>query len=458
VIGAGRAVISVMQGDTARAIPQAQAALDGLADSDLRARSIAGIALGLAHLSQEAASQAAEAFRGVAAVNRAMHFGLFMMLAAVGEACAHRMAGALDTANATYEQGIEWCTAHAHPFLLEGSLYTGLADVLRERHELEAALDRATYGIRRSTELGAAQAERWIEWHVCNMLVLARIRQAQGELAGALASVHEAQDMLKSLGASAFVAILAAFEAQIHLAQGDVAAAVRWLRSVEAHAAPPRFGLTPQFFVYATEHLEIAPVQVLIAQGRATGDPASLRLALARLDELRVKAERSDLAWLHSKTLALQALAYQALGEMAPALAALDQALTLAQAERYIHLFVDEGPPMADLLRRLRTHGTAPEHLAAVLAALDTRPPEDALPAPGRRAGEPLTHPLTEALTERELDVLRLMAAGQSNPEIAHALCVEVNTVKTHVKSLFGKLGVHSRMHAARRAQELGLL
>jgi LuxR family maltose regulon positive regulatory protein len=151
-------------------------------------------------------------------------------------------------------------------------------------------------------------------------------------------------------------------------------------------------------------------------------------------------------------------MAYQVLGEIARALAALDQALALTQPGGYIHLFIDEGPPMADLLRRLPTRDTAPDHLAAVLAALESGPPGSAPHVIGRQTGKVLPLPLTEPLTERELDVLRLMALGQSNPEIASTLYVEVNTVKTHVKSLYGKLGVHSRVQAAQRARELGLL
>jgi LuxR family maltose regulon positive regulatory protein len=458
VIAAGRAIILVTTGDASLAIPQAQAALDGLDTTDVRARSIAAIALGLAFLSQGAANEAAEAFRHVAVVNRATSYPLFMVLAFVGEACARRAAGALGPALATYEQAIAWSAEHPHPPLLVGSLYTGLADILRERNELDVALDRATHGISLATALGAVRAERWIEWHVCDLLVLARIKQAQGDLSGALTLVHEAQDKLKGFGAISFAAILAAFEAQLHLAQGDLDSAVQWLRSAEVHEAPPRFGLTPQFFVYAYEHLEIAPIQVLIAQGSASRDSVPVRRALTLLGRLREKTERSDLAWRRVKTLALQALAHYILGEAAPALAALEPALALAEPEGYVRVFVDEGRPMAALLRQGHAHGMLPHVMATLLAAFDGQEPgstaQPTVRAPTSAGGPSVAEPLTE----RERDVLRLLAAGRSNPEIARILYVEVNTVKTHVKSLFGKLGVHSRVQAAQRAQELGLL
>ena len=465
MIGAGRAVISVMQGDAARAIPQAQVALEGLDDTNIRARSLAGVALGLAYLSQGVAGKparrfqaAAEAFKGVAAVNRPTNNGLFMMLAAVGEASAHRMAGVLDLARGTYEQAFEWSTEHSHPSLLVGSLYTGLADILRERNELDAALDRVTHGIRLSNELGAPRAERWIEWHICNLLVLARIKQAQGDLESALDLVREAQEQLEGFGAISFAAILAAFESQLHLVQGDLDSAARWFRSVEATEASPRFGLTPQVFVYASEHVEIAPIQVLIAQGRASGDPAPVRRARTLLEQLQEKAERSEQAWLRIKTLALRALACQALDEVAPALAALEQALALAEPQGYVRVVADEGPPMANLLRQIRAHAGS-EYVGTLLAALESQAPEAAQSTSRSPLREsPILGPLPEPLTEREREVLRLLAAGQSNPEIARTLYVEVNTVKTHVKNLYGKLGVHSRVEAVRRARELTLL
>jgi LuxR family maltose regulon positive regulatory protein len=381
-----------------------------------------------------------------------------MVLAGVGEASAHRMAGALGAARATYEQAIAWSADRTHPSLLAGSLHTGLADVLRERNELEAALDRATRGIQLAHDLGAVGAERWIEWHICNLLVLARIKQAQGDLDGALVLVKEAQEQLQGFGAISFAAILAAFEAQLHVARGDLDAAMRWLRSAEAHETAPRFGLTPQYFVYASEHLEIAPIQVLLAQGRVTRYPAPVRRALTLLDQLHEKAERSDLIWLRIKSLLLQALGQHMLGELAPALAALEQALALAEPEGCVRVFADEGTPMAGLLRQVHADGTASDYAVALLAALEGHPQRDIPKATPPHGGESLRLPLAEPLTERELDVLQLLAAGRSNPQIARALYVEVNTVKTHLKRLYGKLGVQGRVQATQRARELGLL
>jgi LuxR family maltose regulon positive regulatory protein len=465
LINANRAIISVMQGDATRAMLQAQAALDGLDDTNFGAKSLAGVALGLAHLSQGAASDAAEAFRGVTAVNRATNIGLFIVLAAVGEASAWRMAGALDRSRATYEQAIAWSEDPSHPSLLVGSLYTGLADILREQQELDAALDRAKHGLQRSSDLGAARAERWIEWHICNLLVLARIKQARGDLEGALVLVREAREQLAGSGAISVVSILAAFEAQLHVARGDLDSAVRWLRSMETQQDPLRFGLTPQLFVYASEHLDLAPIQVLIAQGRDSGDPTPVQRALVLLEQLQGRTARSGLTWLRVKTLLLQALACDVLGEPARSLVAIEQALALAEPERYVRAFADEGPPMAALLHPLEARGSGSPFIRTVLEALEAHvwgvDQAGIRSMAGRSVtspSSPADAPVAEPLTDRERDVLRLLAAGQSTPEIARALYLEVNTVRTHVKHLYGKLGVHSRDQAIWRARELTLL
>jgi LuxR family maltose regulon positive regulatory protein len=194
--------------------------------------------------------------------------------------------------------------------------------------------------------------------------------------------VREAQTQLEGFGAVSFAAILAAFEAQLQLAQGDLAAAGHWLRSAGARPTPQRFGLTPQFFVYASEHLEIAPIQVLIAQGRASHDPATVHRALALIDELREKAAGRkdsegvpgpdrDLSWLRIKTLGLQALACQVLGDTAPALEAMTQALALAEPQGYVRVLIDEGAPMAELLRQLRTRDPKSSYIATLLTSLE---------------------------------------------------------------------------------------
>jgi len=159
---------------------------------------------------------------------------------------------------------------------------------------------------------------------------------------------------------------------------------------------------------------------------------------------------------------ALRALALAACGDHASSLGALTEALTLARPQGYVRVFADEGEPMRDLLARLyaATPGdphaarrVEPSYLAILLRACDQA---DAVPWPGRAVGA--APGLAEPLTGRELEVLRLMAAGKSNQRIAHDLVVALDTVKKHVTHVLGKLGAANRTEAVARARELGLL
>jgi LuxR family maltose regulon positive regulatory protein len=125
----------------------------------------------------------------------------------------------------------------------------------------------------------------------------------------------------------------------------------------------------------------------------------------------------------------------------------LERALALAEPEGYVRVFVDEGPPMAALLEEAAKRRIAPGYARRLLTAFG--------PA---EVSAPVEQPLIEPLSERELDVLRLLATDLGGPEIARELVVSLNTVRTHTKSIYGKLGVNNRRAAVRRAEELALL
>ena len=201
---------------------------------------------------------------------------------------------------------------------------------------------------------------------------------------------------------------------------------------------------------YTREFEHIAAVRVLFARASSQASPRegeigeALRL-LARLLEAAEAARRMGSV---IKILALQALAFQAQGDVGQALCVLERALSLAEPEGYVRTFVDEGGPMARLLRRALSQGIAPNYAARLLDALGVAVELRS------SAMESLIGPLSE----RELEVLRLVVAGLSNPEIAEELVIAVSTVKSHVNHIYGKLGVESRTQAVARARELGLL
>ena len=143
--------------------------------------------------------------------------------------------------------------------------------------------------------------------------------------------------------------------------------------------------------------------------------------------------------------LLLQALAAHARHDTRAALEAVERVLALAEPHGYVRLFADHGAPMAELLRRRTSHEHGP-YVRRLLAALG-----GLAPPPGRTAAP-------DRLSDREADVLRLLASDLDGPEIARTLVVSVNTVRTHTKSIYAKLGVNSRRAAVHRAQDMGLL
>jgi LuxR family maltose regulon positive regulatory protein len=146
-------------------------------------------------------------------------------------------------------------------------------------------------------------------------------------------------------------------------------------------------------------------------------------------------------------TLALRAVARQTAGDVEGALADLSRALTLAEPDGYVRVFLDQGPVMGDLLRLAGTRGILPDYTRRLISELVG-------PAPGEPASE---QPLIEPLTERELQVVRALASDLTMEEIGEELFVARSTIRSHAKSIYGKLNVHSRREAVRRARALGL-
>ena len=153
--------------------------------------------------------------------------------------------------------------------------------------------------------------------------------------------------------------------------------------------------------------------------------------------------------------LTLQALILHAEGDASRAAGVLRRALSLAEPERYVRVFVDEGAPMAALLRRLPSGDVSPEYVGGLLVALRrSGEANPSLDATARTAGQPLAEPLSG----RELEVLRLVASGKSNREIARELYVSLATVKSHINNTYRKLGANSRTRAVAKARDLGLV
>jgi LuxR family maltose regulon positive regulatory protein len=356
---------------------------------------------------------------------------------------AQRAQGRLDAALRSCQQALESAGRPAVP--VAGVAHVGLAEVLRERGQLDAALHHATEGLALSRQLAYPQ------WLGTGATVLAWILQAQGDREGALAAIAEAVRAVPDPeGIVGLLLPVAVQQARLWLAHGEVARAASWAREcgVSADDEP----------TYAREREYLVLVRVLLAErvpDRALG-------LLGRLHELAREQGRLGSV---IEVRALHALALHAAGDGQGALHALTEALVLAAPEGWLRVFVDEGPPMAALLGRLvaakypaflAPHGgVSPEYLRRLQAAFG-QAGTPRTPPPGRAAS--VIPGLVEPLTDRELEVLQLLAAGTSNRQIADELVVTVETVKKHVSHLLDKLGAANRTQAVARARQLGLL
>jgi LuxR family maltose regulon positive regulatory protein len=310
-------------------------------------------------------------------------------------------------------------------------LHIALANLLCEWNELQQAQDHLLRGQELSRLGGHHELQR------NGGIVLARLRLAQSDPAGALAAISEAEQATAKAEMPLASAELAAYKARIWLVQGELAAATRWAEEA-AHRPGQDHGYTRQI-----EAVTLA--RVLFAQGK-------LDQALSQLTACQQAAEESGgLGWAVEIGI-LRALVQEARGHRAEALADLERALAQAEPEGYVQVFLDEGEPLAVLLRRVASRGVARACAHRLLDALNRTV------AKQEQAATPDHFPLVEPLTEREMEVLRLMAAGLSNREIAEELILAMGTVKAHLHNIYGKLDVRGRTQAAARARELRLL
>jgi LuxR family maltose regulon positive regulatory protein len=205
---------------------------------------------------------------------------------------------------------------------------------------------------------------------------------------------------------------------------------------------------------YDLHHLNLA--RLLLAQSRRAATPSRAGAYLSQvsglLARLLLAAEQAGWVYETIKTLVLQALVFAESSDKDKALQALGRALALAEPGGFIRIFVDEGVPMAKLLREAADRRMMPDYVSKLLAVFNAEPQGE------NKSDLPSTQPLIEPLSQRELEVLRLIALGLSNRQISERLFLALSTVKGHNRILFDKLQVQSRTEAIVRARELGLL
>ncbi len=434
-VASARVYLAQARGDVPGTVEHARRALDLVPADDHAARATGTALLALAHWAGGALDAAHATFSDALALMRAGGHPLSAVRGTFVLGDIRATQGRLREAAEVYARGLRLAAEQqAGPAAPEtDELHLGLSELHREWGDLDAAVARlqaVTTSAERSAHAGNRQ--RW-----CT--AMARVREARGDLAGALALLDEAEthEVRTPLPR---VRPIAALRARVRIAQGRLDEAADWARERRLSADDDLD------FLREFEHVTLA--RLLVA--RAPHDAVRL------LERLRAAAAAGGRTGTVIEALVLESLARQALGDARGALAPLARALELAEPEGWLRVFVDEGRPMRDLLRVATSRGVAVEHARRVLAAFEAPVPAVAPPV-----APPVVLPgagPVQALTARELEILRLIAAGLRNGEIAARLAISPATVKRHVANTFGKLDARHRTEALARAKELRVL
>ncbi|MGE0056576.1 MAG: LuxR C-terminal-related transcriptional regulator, partial [Dehalococcoidia bacterium] len=429
-----RSAFARLTGNLPDTVRYAQAALDVMSEDDIQGRGAALSLLGLALWATGDIANGRRTFaEGIALVQRAGYvpdsLSGSIAIAEMSTALGH-----LNEALQVLERSLSLASEHGPPAPLgTADVHVAISEVYRERNDLDAALEH----LATSRELGetAALRENRYRWFVA----MAGVETATGHYGEALDLLRQAE-ALYSPGFNADTRPIAALRARVWLMQGKVADALAWARER---------GLTIEDdAVYAREFEHLTLVNALLAQAGADGD--ATRDVLAFLERLLQAAEANGRNGSVVQVLVLQALAHRAAGDMPAALQSLRRALSLAEVEGYVRVFVDERAPMAALLEAAVQRGIAVSYARRLLDAFGV---VDEKPSTASASTAP-----QQLLSERELDVLRLLRGDLDGPEIARELVVSLNTMRTHTKSIYSKLGVSTRRAAVRRAEELNLI
>jgi LuxR family transcriptional regulator, maltose regulon positive regulatory protein len=446
-IAAHRAVLASMRGDE-RSIELGRMALAQLPERHaLRSVVVAGLSYAYFYVGNLAAADkllhASLAARHIQSSQIVVGVSLVALLAMV-----RRAQGRLREVLRLSDEVLQRSSHGGRTMPLSGALLAYLLLGLTQCEQND--LDASEHTLRQCASLAG-------EYHVDLYALLAQfylgqVLGARGDLAGALDLVEQAAAAGAQYLSPLNQCEIEGYRVMLWLKHGDLASATRWAARYERAADSAR----PRFTAYDYDRFALA--RVYMAQGR-------LDAAYAAVAGLLHDAETTEHGRYVIWALALQALILQAQGDTATALDSLARALTLAEPEGYVRVFLDEGPPMAALLAQVaRHHAPVAEYAARLLAAFQSSEVRvlsfesgiEEQPAHSSKLNTQSS--LVEPLSERELEVLRLLAEGRDNAEIARALVVAVSTIKSHVNHIFGKLGVGNRLEAVLRARQLNLL
>jgi LuxR family maltose regulon positive regulatory protein len=455
-VAVARATVGAVRGESEWVIELARLAQMYLPEEERFQRGTLGMSLGIAYRLKGDTGSARQALVEAASPDRSV--GNLVAVTAICElGRLEILEGHLHQASDRYQQALTFASEKDGSFLpVAGRAFINLGRLYYEWGDFDLASRFLTLGIQYSQD-----------WWLLSTLIegyigLAHVRNALGDLEGRDLNLSRAEQSAKAADIAYLVAIAAATQAKLLVGQGDLDASTPW--------AMAQMGVLDENFVFTEarycEHVALA--RWLIACGRLQPTGQCLSAAIRLLQRLQREVERTGLTGLSIEIRMLMALSQQAHGNAAQAASQLVRLLALAEPEGYLRLFVDEGEPMHSMLTmcQLQIEEQSPPlrpYLKKILSSFSGPEAELAarvvvhsqhLPQQVIRSGDP---DLVEAPSERELEVLQLLAGGLSTRQIADTLVITTGTVRNHLKSIYSKLDVHSRVQAVERARMLNL-
>jgi LuxR family maltose regulon positive regulatory protein len=436
-VQAMRVIAAVEQGDTSPAVIQlAQQSLDDLSGDSQYLSSALATSLALAYHVIGDTNAAIQSITTAKSIAEQSHNIFSILFTGYELAELHIEHGRLYEAELLHRQALDLVESRfgsAAPHIpLVGAAHIGLGKLFYEWNDLDKARQHLERGFELVNQPGGVGFPREAS------VAMAFLHQALGDEQAAISWMRRAEAMALTAPRPQIMAQVALSKVRLQLAQGQVTAAHRWAQASNLDIRQvPDFGAEPTYLTL---------VRIALAQK----DRISLPAAVKAMRQLLNRAEAQQRWGRAIEILILQALAYQALDQAEQAFEALEKALIMAEPEGYVRRFVDEDQPMADLLARMKAEGRGMNHYLLKLRA--------AIKIEQSQSSSFRPQPVVEPLTERELEILNLIAAGLSNKAIAETLFVTVGTVKRHTMNIYGKLEVNSRTQATAKARALKLI
>jgi LuxR family maltose regulon positive regulatory protein len=441
-----RAFIAINQGQIALARDYSRQALELIPESDLLLRGLADLMQAMCYMVAGDVQIGVQLLEKAVITNRKTGNLMVAVLVLYQLAELRHKEGKLRQALVLYRQALELASDKDGRYLpIAGRALAGLGEIAREWNDLEAA--------QRYILEGNELTEKWSQVGAFDgYLALVQIRQSQGDVDGAGQAVNILRKIARQFDMSEVDDLVVDLvEARLWIARGELLAAHQWARQrglEGVHLTKANVEADHIISVRLRKYELLVLARLWLEEGRNDE-------ALQVLDQQLAQLDKIDRPVLTIETELLRAMAFQAKRETAKALLALEHALSLAEPEGFVRIFIDEGEKMQALLRSARSKlmkKTLAAFVEKLLLAFTTQ-----AVAPGLVLA-PQTGVLIEPLSERETEVLHLLPSSLSSREMADELYISVHTLRSHVKSIYEKFGVHSRYEAIVRAQELDLL